>query len=275
MSDERPDPPLPVDERRLRIEEKKAALESSFARKWLPAMATVTVGLIAGMFGYVQQHASLEQTVRTRIEANAKDEREWGFKVIEMYFSKHEMFDLTKNPDQAASNLRVLAAVAPAAVQGVLSAERARIPAPTDINDPNRIASLEAAQGVQEALAVSSQGGGSPPAVEARPANFTVYVQYGEGDRDLASRAQNALVSLGYRVPGIQQVARVPSRLQVRYYRADQKTLAGALAGELGAKLGLKASADSAIQVTSEKRLPGGILELWLPHQTAGEPETG
>jgi hypothetical protein len=33
--------------------------------------------------------------------------------VIEMYFSKRELFDLTKNPEQAGSNLRVLAAVAP------------------------------------------------------------------------------------------------------------------------------------------------------------------
>jgi hypothetical protein len=259
------DPQPSLEERRLRLEEGRLALDHSFARKWLPTVATITVGLIAGMFSYVQQQDSSEQTARARIEANAKDEREWGFKVIEMYFSKREIFDLTKNSEQGASNLRVLAAVAPAAVQGVLNAERSRIPPPTDLNDANRIDSLAAAEGVQDALAAGSlsrqaAGAGS------RPSDFTVYVQYADGDRDIASRAQNELVRMGYRVPGIQLVANVPSRLQVRFYRPEQKSIAGELAGKLGKMLGGSAGPDNAILVTSSKKLPGGILEVWLPH---------
>ena len=101
---------LTLEEQRFRLEKRRLDLDHSFARKWLPTM----VGVIAGMFGYVQQQASIEETKRAGIEVKVKDEREWGFKVIEMYFSNRELFDLTKNPEAAALNLRVLAAVAPA-----------------------------------------------------------------------------------------------------------------------------------------------------------------
>src|SRR5437764_15285821 len=79
----------------------RLTLEHSVARKWVPALATLMVGLIAAMFSYVQQQNSLEETKRARMEAQAKDEREWGFKVIEMYFSRRELFDLMKNSETA------------------------------------------------------------------------------------------------------------------------------------------------------------------------------
>jgi hypothetical protein len=92
------------------------------------------------MFSYVQQQNAIQATKRAQIEAQAKDEREWAFKVIEMYFTKRGLFDLTKNSGQATSNLRVLAAVAPTAVQGVLNAERSRIPPPGEADDTDRLA---------------------------------------------------------------------------------------------------------------------------------------
>jgi len=259
---------LTFEERRLRLEEMRLALDHSFARKWLPTMATIMVGIIAGMFSYVQQQASIEETKRARIEAKAKDEREWGFKVIEMYFSNRELFDLTKNPEASALNLRVLAAVAPTAVQGVLSAEQSRIAPPSGVDDTNRTNSLAAVAGVQDALAAANPSS-KPPGAAFNPSDFTVYVQYAAGDQGIALEAQNVLIRLGYRVPGIDQVGKVPSRLQVRYYRHDQQSLAGELAGELGNKLGLPAGPDNAILVTSSKQLPGGILEVWLPHQAS------
>jgi hypothetical protein len=259
------------------LEERRLALESSFARKWLPTGATLMVGLIAGMFGYVQQQSSLQATERARIEAtratdqarieaHAKDEREWSFKVVEMYFGKRELFDLTANPAQGERNLRMLAAVAPLAVQGVLDAERASILPPTGADDTNRLTSLAAVAAVQGAL---------PPAKMApeesagsfHPADFTVYLQFPEGSRDTAVRARGVLSNLGYRVPGMEQVAKAPARLQVRYYRPDQRTYAGALAIDLGKQLSLPASSDNAILVTTSRELPSGILEVWLPPQ--------
>src|SRR5260370_33639462 len=116
MEPTKEDSQLPIEERRLRLDEKRLLLDNTFAKKWLPTLATLMVGLIAGMFSYVQQQNAIQTTERARIEAQSKDEREWGFKVIEMYFTKRELFDLSKNSEQAASNLRVLAAVTPTAL---------------------------------------------------------------------------------------------------------------------------------------------------------------
>ena len=96
-----------------------------------------------------------------------------GFKVIEMYFSERELFDLSKNPEHAESNLRVLAAVAPTAVQGVLSVELLRIPPPSGADDSTRLNSLSAAAGVQVALdnaRPSSQASDS----RFKPSDFTI-----------------------------------------------------------------------------------------------------
>jgi hypothetical protein len=259
-------PEFTVEERRLGLDEKRLLLDTSFARKWLPTLVTLMVGLIAGMFSFVQQQNAIQATERARIEAQAKDEREWGFKVIEMYFSKRELFDLTKNAEQAALNLRVLAAVAPTAVQGVLNAERSRIPPPGGVDDSSRLDSLAAVAGVQDALANARQSLPAP-ALGFKPSDFTVYIQYPDGGRDTAAKSQSLLISLGYRVPGIEQVGKAPSHLQVRYYRPDQRSYAAELATDLGKGLSLPAGPDNAILVTSSKQLPSGILEVWLPSQ--------
>ncbi|OPY87082.1 MAG: hypothetical protein A4E72_01544 [Syntrophus sp. PtaU1.Bin208] len=271
------DSQLSIEERRLRLDEKRLMLDNSFARKWLPTLVTLMVGLIAGMFSYVQHLNSLQATERARIdsakatdqaqiEEQAKAEREWGLKVIEMYFSKREMFDLTKNSEQAALNLRVLAAVAPTAVQGVLNAERSRIPPPGGAADSKRLESLAAVAGVQNALASARQSRQSP-ASSFKPSDFTVYVQYPESGQDTAVKTQRLLVNLGYSVPGIEHVEKAPSRLQVRYYRPEQRSYAGKLATELGKELNLPAGPDNAIVVKSTKELPSGILEVWLPER--------
>ncbi|MBW2480731.1 MAG: hypothetical protein JRF38_12135 [Deltaproteobacteria bacterium] len=265
-SNQHNDPQIPIEERRLLIDEGRLRLDNSFARKWLPTLATLMVGLIAAMFSYVQQQNSIQATERARIEAKIKDEREWGFKVIEMYFNKHVLFDLTKNPEQAGSNLRVLAAVAPTAVQGVLNAEQSRIPPPGGVDDSNRLNSLSAAAGVQDVLDTVKQLPQTPLS-KFKPSDFTIYVQYPEGSRETAIKTQSFLVNIGSRVPGIEKVKKPPSRLQVRYYRENQRTYAGELATQLGKELNLPVSADNAILVTSLKQLPSGILEVWLPTQ--------
>ena len=257
-----------LEERRLALEERKVALEASFARKWLPTLATSMVGFVATVFGYVQQRSATELTERARIEAKAKDEREWGVKVVEMYFARRDMFDLTRNPEQATANLRVLAAVAPEAVQGVLDAEKARIPAPTsEIDESQRLDSLAAVAAIQKTLSATatSTAAANASLSVTQASSYLVYVQYPEGSRDLAVKAQAALQQSGFRAPGIEQVKKAPSCLQVRYYRPDQKEFAAALAVNLGKSLGLATSADNAVLVNSQKQLPSGILELWLP----------
>jgi hypothetical protein len=268
IGSEKPDTTGPgsLDERRLRIEETRLALEYSFARKWLPTLATLMVGLIAGMFSYVQQHAATEETARARIDAEAKDKREWGFKIVDMYFNKRDLFDLTKSPDAAESNLRVLVAVAPDAVQGVLNAERSRIPGPSSVDDTGRTTSLAAVAAIQSALSAANPGK-HLAASETNPSGFTVYVQYKTGTvngKEAALRAQSELLKLGYHVPGIQQVQAVPQNLEVRYYHPDQKPVASALLGAMKTALALPVNGDVRL-FQGSKPLPGGILELWIP----------
>jgi hypothetical protein len=270
-TEQAPSPGPSVDERRLAIEEKLLALERSFARKWLPTLATVVIGLSAGLLGYVQNKVSNDATERARTEARSKDEREWGFKVVEMYFQKRDLFDLSKNSEQASANLKVLVAVAPTAVQGLLSAEQSRLPAPggDDIQQAARLSGLAVLADIQTAIADRKDHQPVQVPSARPPSAFVIYIQYPEGQQEGARLAQSKLQQLGYRAPGIEQVRNVPSRLQVRYYRTDQKELAASLATSVGEALMLPTSADNAILVKSEKVLPDGILELWLPRSGA------
>jgi hypothetical protein len=262
------DPQLTIEERRIRLDEQRLNLESSFARKWLPALVTLMAGLIAAMIGIFQQRIAADASERASAQLKEKNEHDWGVKVIEMYLNKRELFDLTKNADQAGTNLSVLAAVAPKAVQDVFEAEKTRIPRPTGSNEQERLRSLAAVAGVQKALA-KTKPAGETQTPTFKPSDFTIYLQYSDGDRVTAEKTQTFLAKLGYRVPGMEQVAvtKAPSRLQVRYYRPEQLDFAVALVTELGNDLNLPVRPDSAILVDSTKQLPSGILEVWLPPQ--------
>lgn len=254
-----------IDERKLELDQQRLRLESSFARKWFPTLATVMVGLVASIFGCVQQQNAVQATQRVQIEARSKDEREWGFKVVEMYLTNRKLFDLTSNPELADANLRVLAAVAPATVQGLLNAETSRIPPPSaEVNETRRLDSLAAVAGIQNVINAKEQI--KPAATSGlQSSNFRVYVQFAEGSREIATKAVSALQEQGFRAPGIEQVKKVPLRLQVRYYRPEQHEFASKLVVSLGKALQLPAMLGDAILVTSSKQLPDGILELWLP----------
>jgi len=257
-----------IDAMRLELDTRRLALESSFARKWLPTIATAVIGLSAAMLGYIQNKVSNDATERARIEARSKDEREWGFKVVEMYFQKRELFDLSKNPEQAQANLKVLVAVAPAAVQGLLSAEQSRLPAPggDETQQVARLSGLAVLADIQTAIADRKDHQTTQlPSTTRAPSSFVIYIQYPEGQLEAARAVQAKLQQLGYKAPGIELVRNVPSRLQVRYYRPDQKDLAASLATAIGETLKLPTSSDNAIRVQSNKALPDGILELWLP----------
>ena len=97
-----------------------------------------------------------QETARAQIDAELKEQHDWQTKIVDLYFSRRELFDLTKSPDSAQANLRVLIAVAPGTVQGVLNAELERIPPPTGESDPQRLQSLAAIASVQQALLVPS-----------------------------------------------------------------------------------------------------------------------
>jgi hypothetical protein len=294
------DSSLPVEERRLLldaykadVDSRKVELDSSFARKWFPTIATVTAGLVAGFFSLVQQWNALEATRQTQIRADSaadlarenaraeaereatRKEREWGFKIIEMYFDKGSLFDIAKNSEAAERNLKALSSVAPDVVRGILVAEIDRIPRTSPVGSDHREDSLAAAARVQTAIQVGGPAvmlQSSPPTqaqsdrVRAdggiRPSDFTIYTQY-KDDRALATRVNARLKAAGFRAPAIDAQDNTPDKLQVRYYRPEQKPLAEGLAAQLGQDFGMPNA--EAVQLASKKELPTGILEVWLP----------
>lgn len=257
---------MSIEEKRLQLDEKKFLLESSFAKKWWPTLATFMAGLIAVGFDYLQniQSKKDENLAKdlAKIAEDAKNEREFGIKVIDIYLRNSELFDFNRNPQQAQISLRVFSAVAPTAVKSVLDAELNKIQPPNISDNSKRLESLAAVAQVQNSLAIAR-----PQAAESsfKPAEFTVYVQHPEDMIDTAKKMQNFLLNQGYRVPGIEQTLNPPSRLQVRYYRPNQKIFAVNLVTQLGQALSLRATDDNAILVTSPRELPSGILEVWLP----------
>jgi hypothetical protein len=256
---------LSLEERKLLVDERRLFLDSSFARKWLPTLATVVAGLIAAIFGYVEKQHSVEQTIRLNNDAKARGQNEWGVKVVEMYFNKRELFDLGKNPEQATANLRVLSAVAPDAVKGLLAAELERLSAPTgEVADSQRFETLAKVAQIQTDIG-SAKGESPPSPASFEPKDFMVYVQYVEGAKEIALRAQTALSQMGFKTPGVEQVRKGPSKLQVRYYRLEQRMFAEKLAKDIGLALGFPVTSDNVVQIATAKKLPPGILELWLP----------
>lgn len=88
--------PPQIEERRLKLEQERLRLDSSFARKWLPTLATVVIGFLGAVFGFAQYINTTEETKRARIDANTREtlaqseartrnERDWSIKIVEMY----------------------------------------------------------------------------------------------------------------------------------------------------------------------------------------------
>ncbi len=265
MSEEKKDnSSMTHEEKRIRLEEQRVQLEQSFAKKWLPTLAVLTVAFVAGIFGYVQQKINAGATDRATIEAINRNQLEWGFKAIELYVMKQEQFDMARDPERASKNLQALAAVAPDVVKGVLNAELSKIPAPTNGSDSNtRLDALAGVATVQAALAATESHHKTAAALQA--SSFTIYLQYPEDGRDTAEKVQSSLIQRGYKVPGLEQVSRAPSNLEVRYYRPEQREMAETLVREVGTAIGKAQEKTTVKMLATSKTLPSGIMEVWLP----------
>jgi hypothetical protein len=249
---------LTPEERRLSLEEKQLALENSFAKKWFPTLATAMVPLVIGIIGAFQYLDSKQVTERAKIQQRAEDEREWGFKIVTLYLTNRDMFDFRKNPGQASTNLQVFAFVAPNVVKSVLDAEQARISGPSTQDTTSRNNSLAAVAAVQESL---PQQNSEQAFVNS---SFTLFIQYPKGSEAQAYKLKGFLQEKGFRIPEAEMVPQVPSSLQVRYYRKDQRQFAEQLSTAIASAMGVPATAKI---VASTKPLPAGILEVWLPNK--------
>ena len=254
--------PLTPDERMAKVEELRLELEKSFAKKWFPTIVALTVAFVAGVFGFIQQQLTVGATTQATMETKSHNEHEWGFEVVQLYVTRQELFDITKNPEHASKNLQVLAAVAPDVVQSVLNAELSKVPSESAGNG-NRINTLTEAASVQSAIAAAKSPGGAAPSLQ--PSSFTIYLQYPDGGRDNAEKVQALLTRRGYHLLGVEQVRNVPTNLEVRYYRPEQRAIAEGLAKEVGDAIGQPQDKVTAKILLASKPLPAGIMEVWLP----------
>lgn len=94
----------------------------------------------------------------------------------------------------------------------------------------------------------------------------TVFLHYAQdADRDRAAELQMELAGLGYKAPGVQHVSVAPRRMQIRYYKDDQRALAEALAAAVTKQLRLTAPPELQSLQRSFPKLPRDVLEIWFP----------
>ena len=103
-----------------------------------------------------------------------------------------------------------------------------------------------------------------PQAAAAPSPKPTIYIQFKKGDPDANRRAtdlQAALQKAGYKAPGFEGVANVPTVDQIRVYKSNDEGQAKELAA-------VPAFALHDVQIVdlskAYPKLPGGILEIWL-----------
>jgi hypothetical protein len=91
-----------------------------------------------------------------------------------------------------------------------------------------------------------------------------VFIQFvGEGDRSEVESLRDSMSAAGWRVPGIELVARGHTAGDVRYYHAEQRACAEELAAVMARSTGRPFGVVSL--EGSYRNLPENQLELWLP----------
>jgi hypothetical protein len=271
-----------IEVEKLRLEQSRAKSEGSVGRRY----GTVILSAVVGGVGTLLTYYTNEQAdMRARKAAEEETARTLSQNAVRVYFENPDRFDLTK--DDGVFNLRLLAATAPGtttetllnriqdqvvsnAVTAQTAAVDAAIAAPAAAAAANpAAAAAPAPSGTQAVQQVADDVRyaaiqNTPSLVEnaAVPSDFTVYLQYGAGSADKAKTVQGLVTKMGFNAPGLEEVKlQVPSA-QVRYYRPGQEKIAQELASSIANVLGVKPVVQ---YVGANRKLPDGILEVWLP----------
>ena len=247
-----------LEERKLDLEARRLALDESFPKKWgtviFSVLGTVAVAIISAALAYVQQRAqdAARQQEAQRLE-NARH-IENARTALDIYFKNLPSMD--PKDSRSANNMALIAVIADE--PGVQDIFRRMI---ADIIAANQKAAR--ASGHADA-AVSDLAVGLPDVVrkaaqEAYVAkDFLAYIQYPEGRKADAEQLAAVLAQLGMKTPGIELVRSVPTKNQIRYYKAAQRDFATQLAGQRPAGLHFELSS------LAGRNLPDGIIEFWL-----------
>lgn len=271
-----------IEVEKLRLERERAKAEGSVGRRYGTIILSAVVGLFGtGLTWYTNDQADM----RARSAAEEQTTLTLSQNAVRLYFENQQRFDAST--PAGASNLRVLAATVPGETGETLlkriQAERTNqlleqqtaavdaaiaAPAAAAAADPVTAAAPapsapQAVQKVADEVRYSAiENAPSLVANASKPSDFTVYVQYGAGAGDRAKALQEQINKMGFSAPGVEEVKVQVASPQVRFYRPSQEKIAMDLASNLTGVLGVK----PAVQyVGANRKLPDGILEVWLP----------
>jgi len=254
---------LEHDNRRLTIEEKKIALESSWPRKWGSVLLGGMFSLVVTFSGYIftnwQNYIQREETKRARISSDNQIKLANSRLALEMYFKNLNVIGPDDNA-RGAHHLEMIATIAAdERIQGILRR----------IIQETIEARQAKARSREGATAPSDVAEGLPDLVQRpadgkyRASDFTAYIQHPQNRRNDASRLEEALDRLGLRTPALEQMRDnvTPDKNEIRYYRSDHEVLAN----EIKAKLEADLSMTFIVRRLQRSRyLPNGIMEFWI-----------
>jgi hypothetical protein len=274
-----------IEVEKLRLERDRAKSEGSIGRRYGTVILSAVVGLVGTGLTY---YTNAQADMRAQKAAEEETARTLAQNAVRVYFENPNQFDLAK--EEGIFNLRLLAATAPGtttetllnriqgqvianAVTAQTAAVDAAIAAPAAAAAANPAAAAAPAPTAPQAVQQVADDvryaaiQNAPSLVEnaTLPSDFTVYVQYGSGSADRAKNVQAVLGKMGFQAPGTEEVKVGVTTAQVRYFRPTQEKIARDLASNLGGVLG---GTPQVQYVGANRKLPDGILEVWLPGTT-------
>jgi hypothetical protein len=279
---------LELREREVRVQEQEQTLrEKQFEldqRKgpWSNAAVSITAiaGVAAIIFQALNYGAAREDRTTAAYQLSAakvQANRDWEFKGLQLFLSDEEKLvgcdpkatdahvSLFGNfwPDLLAQFRTAAAARAQSCANAVANAAVTSAGSGTSSPQSGGNAADKARYQTISSFAPAVTQAGAPGQIR------TVYLQIAsEGQRSQALTLQQALISQGYSVPGIERVAAAPSQAQLRIYRGDEQNAARSLAAVIANALHAPPPAIQSLQSTYAN-LPAGVVEFWFPQPKA------
>lgn len=268
----------------------KVEAENSFLRRYAPIIFSAVISVVIAAATIVVDQRSAE---RAQAIQDQRWENERASNALRLFFENPDLFV----GEYGAQNLDLLKQTTPEATMEAITsavnerADRARLTASQEAEAVVSSA-VQGADGATAAAvlarapelrrkaddrrydAIERSPSRTLTAPSSRPSDFTVYLQYGAGSQESATRMQSGLVSAGYKVPGIDAELTAPQTPEVRYYLRSQAEAARQLAAQVERLAG---RAPALQFVGTSRSLPDGILEVWLPGSLdrGGEIRTG
>jgi hypothetical protein len=246
-----------LQERRLTLEERKQRLEESWPKKGggitLGAFATLAASAITASIAYYQHKSDAGAAQAAAGKELQLKQLENDRQAVTLFFQY--LADKRESDPRRQDEIGLIASIT----------------TNPRILTPFRNAKVEAA--VESGGSPSDALRGAPnliaPQSTYRVEQFTAYIQY-QRDSDPAKTAADALQAtlhgLGLSTPGLQRVANIPGRNEIRIYKPAHQVLAQTLARTLAAD---RNGVYCIRQLPNPQSLPDGVMEFWIGGQNS------